>query len=192
VADDAYRFGDTPRLDRTDRADGAAHLDWQQTTHRPVRISIHIQVGTRSWENSGACSDQLPGELIVDGGTLARFAAQPIPQHNWRYLDPEEHQPAEQQTHPRCQSAESQRTRRPPLRPAGIDPAYAAFQASLAPISSTCVQPSKSKMRPATGDRRPATGDRAPGTHAPFRPTSSLAGVGVGVGVRVGVESRRR
>jgi hypothetical protein len=78
VADDAYRFGDTPRLIRTDRADGAAHLDWQETTHRPVRISV--EVGDEVVQNPGACSDQLPGELIVDGGWLARSTTQPIPQ----------------------------------------------------------------------------------------------------------------
>ncbi len=53
-----------------------AHLDWQETTRGPVRLSV--QVGNEVVENPGMCSDELPGELIVDGGWLERFATRPI------------------------------------------------------------------------------------------------------------------
>jgi hypothetical protein len=58
-----------------------AHLDWQETTRGPVRISV--RVGEDVIENPGACSDQLPGELIIEGGWLEQFATKPIPQHDW-------------------------------------------------------------------------------------------------------------
>jgi hypothetical protein len=53
-----------------------AHLDWQETTRGPVRISV--KVGDEVVENPGTCSDELPGELIVEGGWLERFATKPI------------------------------------------------------------------------------------------------------------------
>jgi hypothetical protein len=56
------------------------HLDWQEPTRGPVRISV--QVGDEIVENPGACYDHLPGELVTVGGWLARFATKPIPQHD--------------------------------------------------------------------------------------------------------------
>jgi hypothetical protein len=58
-----------------------AHLDWQESTRGPVRISV--QVGTNVVQNPGACSDELPVELIVEGGWLERFATKRIPRHDW-------------------------------------------------------------------------------------------------------------
>jgi hypothetical protein len=58
-----------------------AHLDWQESTRGPVRISV--QVRTDIVENPGACSDKLAAELLIDGGWLERFAAEPIPRHDW-------------------------------------------------------------------------------------------------------------
>jgi hypothetical protein len=54
-----------------------AHLDWQETTRGPVRISV--QVGNEVVENPATCSNELPGELVVDGGWLERFATKPTP-----------------------------------------------------------------------------------------------------------------
>ena len=58
-----------------------AHLDWHETTHGPVRLSV--RVGDQIVENPGACSDNLAGELIVDGGWLERFATNPIAPRGW-------------------------------------------------------------------------------------------------------------
>jgi hypothetical protein len=57
-----------------------AHLDWQETTNGPVRISV--RAGAEVVENPGGCSDELPGELIVDGGWLDRFAVKPVPRRD--------------------------------------------------------------------------------------------------------------
>jgi hypothetical protein len=46
-------------------------------------VRLSVRGGDEIVENPGACSDDLAGELIVDGGWLERFATNPIAPRGW-------------------------------------------------------------------------------------------------------------
>ena len=54
-----------------------AAFDHQETTDGPVRLTVRAK-GVIV-ENPAECSDQLPGELLLRTGWLARFATKTLP-----------------------------------------------------------------------------------------------------------------